>query len=480
MTSCTSYGEGVFTLARSFEIGGVDRTADYIGHSLKIERALSYAIDACTLKVRGTAPAWGDEVTVADGATVLFSGICLKPSQVDDMPGHETQVWQVDCHDYTALLAGREVTEVYESMTADAIFLDLATKYAPAFTTTGVQSGGPTVDYLAFADTPLPDCFKKLCEISGWQWFPDYARDLHFYALVSGGAAPLVLIPDGRFTGFGYAVDIQGIRNRVKVRGGSALSEPFTHSFVADGTRRQWSLPHKPHDITLTVDGVAKTVGIEHVHDEAAFDYLMNFEQAYIMASAQTVTPVAGTALAVVYTYDIPVIAQADDEDSQALLAAALGTTGVFEHTVTDDTINTLEAAMERAAAELREWANPRTTVTFSTEVTGWAPGQIVSVNLPDRGVVGDFLVQEADVEASTAEHFTTYVSAGSTIFGLADFFRRLSVDGTGGGTDDRPLVDRFQSAPEDMTLAEAFTDTTGTSAVGEIGTAIIGFSEVG
>jgi len=51
------------------------------------------------------------------------------------------------------------------------------------------------------------------------------------------------------------------------------LSDPQTLEWKADGVERIWVLPWKPHEVSLKVGEVAKTVGIENVHEEADFDY---------------------------------------------------------------------------------------------------------------------------------------------------------------------------------------------------------------
>ena len=92
---------------------------------------------------------------------------------------------------------------------------------------------------------------------------------------------------------------------------------------------------------------------------------------------------------------DIPVITMAEDYASQAAIAAVQGGDGIYEHVIPDDTLTTIQAAEAAGMADLREHANPKVTGNFETEVPGWHPGQIVTIDLPDRGVNGEFWCRE-------------------------------------------------------------------------------------
>jgi hypothetical protein len=100
---------------------------------------------------------------------------------------------------------------------------------------------------------------------------------------------------------------------------------------------------------------------------------------------------------------DIDVITMVEDLESQAAIAAVQGGDGVYEHVIVDDSLTTIQAAEAAGMADLREHANPRVKGSFETEVPGWVPGQIVNINLPDRGVVGEYLVQKVSLSPTWA-----------------------------------------------------------------------------
>ena len=118
----------------------------------------------------------------------------------------------------------------------------------------------------------------------------------------------------------------------------------------------------------------------------------------------------------------------AEDYASQAAIAAVQGGDGIYEHVIPDDTLTTIQAAEAAGMADLREHANPKVTGNFETEVPGWHPGQIVTIDLPDRGVNGEFLVQGVSSSPfwDNPSMWTYRVDYGGRILGIADFLKAL------------------------------------------------------
>lgn len=416
-------------MPRSLLIAGVERIGDLERNQLDIQKALTYQIDTCSFSVKGAQPTEGEEVIVEEGGTRFFAGI-INVVELDRIfPDKSIKVWRVDCDDYTSLLDRRLVVETYENMTADAIFLDIVTKYCPGFTTSGVQLGAPEVEYLQFDYIYPSECFKQICEYTGWSWQPDYYKDLQLFdtnTYVQPG--PMELVPGGKFSNFRHAVDIQGLRNRVYILGGKFLSDPQTFEYVADGKERVWVLAHEPHSPSVQVSEVSKTIGLEHVDDEALYDFMYNQRDRYIRCSNQTTTPVDGATVAFTYKVPMDVISMVEDLPSQQALAVVQGGDGIYEHKIVDDSLITLEAAEAAGQADLREHANPQVRGSFATETDGWVPGQIVTINLPDRGVAGEFLVQKvtASPGSSSPSIWIYRVEYGGRLLGIADFLKAL------------------------------------------------------
>jgi hypothetical protein len=450
-------------MSRSLKIAGVERWAeDYIGESLEIDLQLYGEINTCKFQVRGTEPVKGEEVLLTDSSLgVLFAGIIVRVEMREKMPGVSVPIWEVDCDDYTALLNKRLVVEDYTGWTATAIVQDICSKYCPDVTIAGVVEGAPVIEYIRFDYQTPQECFNRIAEYVNWIWDIDFTKDIKFYNLETvGDTAPMELIPGGYFRSLKHSVDIQDLRNRVYVRGGTMLSDFYTHETVADGTSRAWILPHSPHEITMAISGVQKTVGIENIHDAAEYDFLMNFQEKRITASPQTTTPVTGATITWTYKYDVDIITVIDDFISQDLLAGVQGGDGVYEHVINDDKLDTIEAAEIAGVNDLTQYANPTVKGSFETEINGWKPGQLVTISLEDRGISGMFLIQNVSIEIATDTKYTYKIQYGGKLKGVADFLKALFSAKEQTDVGETNILNKFFTESETILVTENWTFT--------------------
>jgi hypothetical protein len=433
-------------VARHLYIAGVDRWKDLEreGNSpamrLDIDMVLTYQIDVCRFYLKGDQPAEGEEVIIEDSDLGrLFAGIIVKVEMDRVFPDKSVKVWQVECDDYTALLDRRLVVEAYENMSASDIFLDIVAKYCPGFTTNGVRSGAPVIESTGaeFEYKRPSECFRWLCDYCGWHWFPDYHKDLHFFSADElASPAPMVLRPGGQFRFGKHTIDTQGLRNRVYVRGGTMLSDPQVVQWKADGVARIWTLPWGPHEVDFEVGEVSQSVGVENLHDEADFDYMMSFSEKYIRCSSQTPTPAEGTTMSLTAKQDIAVITMVEDYASQAAIAKVQGGDGIYEHVISDDTLTSIAAAEAAGMADLREHANPRVKGSFETEYI--KPPESVPTALDYTESGEDFAIGELDGVVVGEDGLELELSMG----------KALSFDG----------VDDYVSIPTQLNINTDFT----------------------
>jgi len=165
---------------------------------------------------------------------------------------------------------------------------------------------------------------------------------------------------------------------------------------------------------------------MENIDDESTKDYILNYQEKYIRCSEGTDSPVSGTTISYQAKQDIDVITAVEDLSSQAAIAAVQGGDGIYEHSITDDSLTTIEAAEAAGNADLRIYSNPKVKGNFETEIAGWQPGQLVTVSLADRGVTGTFLVQKVTVYPATLDLWTYKVEYGGRLLGIADFLKTL------------------------------------------------------
>lgn len=190
----------------------------------------------------------------------------------------------------------------------------------------------------------------------------------------------------GSYKNLSLSLDNSAIRNRVYVRGSTKLSDFTTFSMVADGEQTVFNLPDKPHEITMTVDSVSKTIGIKNVDDPADFDYLLNYQEKYVECGSAS-APIEGLVVEFTYKYDIPILVAIEDSDS-------IEEYGQLEYAIFDTDITTTEQARARAEAELADYAHPTYSGSFKTMQTGFVAGQQMKIDIVELGINQAFLVK--------------------------------------------------------------------------------------
>src|SRR5690625_857089 len=438
---------------RSLYIAGIDRRSDLESGTLEIEEQLTYQMNTCSFILKGNKPTEGEEVIIEDdNLGRMFSGTIISVDLNRYSQNKTIKTWSVECDDYTNKLDSKLVVETYEDMPADEIFRDVVRKYCPDFTVNGVQTGAPTVEMMVFDYLPPSECFREIAEYSGWQWEVDYYKDLHFFSADDlSEPASMEIVTGKKFRNVGFSIDNQGLRNRVYVRGGTMLSDPFTYEIVSDGAARLWMLPHSPHEISFNQG----TVGVEFLHDEENYDYMMNYQEKYIRSSEHTATLPSGTNLAFTFRYNIPVDTQVEDHESQLKIAAVQGGDGVYEHVIEDNSLTTLDAAEAAGMADLRQHANPNVQGSFETDVPGWRPGQIVRVDLPDRGIDGEYLIQTVRISGIENNKWLYNIEFGGRLFGIADVLKALMSSQQKKRYNENAVLNKFEYGQERIAMSD-------------------------
>lgn len=451
-------------MSRSLTVAGVERWDDYERDSLQIDKGLTYDADSCRFQLRGAAPSVGDEVIITDtelDSDPIYAGVIIKVDYV--ILPNKSVCWAIECDDYSCQLSRRLVVEVYESMTAQAIIEDIITKYIDAGYTSSIGAGSPTIEKIVFDYVPVAEAFKKLCDYIGWSWTVSTTKVITFFnPAVLLTPAPLVVIPGATFTNMKYNVDMSNVRNLVYVRGGKMPSSTQVYEWKADGVARLWPLPFDINTVdtsAFTVAGVAKTIGEEGVDAEGTKNFYYHKKEKRLKCDDSTTTPTAGVTMHMEYTELVDVITISEDLTSQAAIAAVQGNDGIYEHTISDTSLVTLEAAEAAGDADIRENGNPKTTGSFDTVVTGWAPGQIVTIALPLRGINASFMVQRVSMKPRPISGWNTTVNFGGRLLGVADYLKAL-INDQKGETATTNAIMKYTRGLETVAITDELTTT--------------------
>jgi hypothetical protein len=448
-------------------IDGTNRDAILLAKSLLIEDNLTNQVDTCRFSLRDPAgtfvPALHSVVEITVNSVLVFGGIISDCSQREKAPS--VYAYDVNCVDYSDLLRRHTLTEVYQNMTCGAIIADILADYVSGITMVNVQAGA-TINYISFNWQYPFDCIQELADLTGYDWYVDANKDLHFFSLATNAAPYALTDTSGYFKGLSISVDKSQIRNRVTVRGGYELSELYTADIqTAIAGQTVFGLKYKPYSpVTLFLNSLEKTLGIENI-DQSGTDFVLNQSEKLVKCLDHAPLS-AGDSVNVRYKYQIPVFAQGDDSDSIKAIEAIEGVgNGVYEgELIVDETIQTKAAARDRVKAELDMYANPLVNGSFTTFQFGYRSGQVLTVDIASRGVNAKYLIQSVTLKSLGGDVMQYSVRFATRLKGLTEFLLELFDRGKQVFERNDEILDVYKLVKEAVTVSDAVpTHTTRT-----------------
>lgn len=309
---------------------------------------------------------------------------------------------------------------------------------------------------------------ENLAKLQSIFWFVDYERDVHMFKNNSTNAPFSLTDSSENYSKLSITADLSQVKNRQTVRGGEAVSEStYTQIEVTDWKKESWSLDYKPKDLEIWVDTtgtwssyVQKTVGVENLDDPADFDYLFNFQEKVVRRASDSILA-DGTLFKRIYLPYQPIRVRAENNASIVAMRALLGGDGVFEWPVINDaSIKDWNEARLRAKAETNTYWNAIITAEFTTEIDWLTAWQIIRITDSSRWIDEDFLIQKVDKSSRSHELWTHKITAGSTMFGLIEFFQLLLKKSDNLLIDVNEQVDIVKNIDETLEIEDVYTFT--------------------
>jgi hypothetical protein len=459
-------------------INGVDRSLFVDARSFSISDALTSEVDTCNFTYECTdiadKPKEGQEIIVTDGAEKAFGGYIVSAPESE---GTGDYIYLVSCVDYQRLLDKHLVVEKYENMYAGDIVKNIITKYTSGFTTVNVKQG-PMIKGIPFNYKYPGECLRELCSLIGYEWYVDYNKDVHFFDQESNKAPFSLDDTQFNFDELEITADISQLRNRVYVRGGTYLSEPYTQKIVPDGQQREFLLGYKPHDITVNLNGVAKIVGIENIDDPATKDFMLVYQEKLLKNGTNTMTLANTDLLEPTYRFDTPVLVSVDDADSINRMKGLEGGDGIYEHIIVDPEITSKELARQRAQADLAQYANPVISGSFKTNDKGLRSGQLIHIQQTKRGIDGYFLIRKVTRRYLTVDTYEFSVEIASKLKGIEDLLVQMFAQSRKFEVRDDEVLDKLLNLKDSVKVTDTLTISSG-APESKIGYLRIGYGEI-
>lgn len=357
----------------------------------------------------GTVYQYGTAVQIFDetGARV-YSGFTVKDRA--SKPGGAPSGTGLLEHDITLMdncykADKRRVFKTYLQQTAGFIVNDLLGAYLSqegVTKTANSIAAGPTITEVIWSgNKSVGEALTWLAQQAGYWWNIDLNSVLFFQPY---GAIPAPFPVDGTQMDSQQDITVEFGNdmyvNKQFAKGGFAekgsKNAPLVETFHGNSLSRNFTLSYPVntlYQITLNgVDVTAQSAAKTSQLGSAAW-YFAKGDAVIAQDTSQTLLTSSDT-LVVKYSGRFPVLASAQNP---ALITAQRtregGGTGLVESTYVNTKVHTLPAAFQIAGALLSHYGQDTTLLTFSTRQKGLAPGQMLTVNLPDFGLTNRLML---------------------------------------------------------------------------------------
>lgn len=432
-------------------IEGIDETDVTVLTSLSVTDQISSKINTAsfTIFAKDTSdfkPSAGQDVIAYDiYGNKIFGGLITnveeRRSGITAGTTSELLSYSCSCQDFTKLLQKKLVVETYENVTCAAVISDIVSRYFPIEgLTVNHVSTGPTLTQISFNYKAGDKCIDDIAAAAGFDWYVDYDRDIHFFDPTLVPSSQTFTDDTTNWTDLIIKPDRSQLRNRVYVRGGIYSSDMYLQEIESDGTALVFLLAYTPYatndgvvgDFSVVISGNTRSVGIKDVDEVDDFDFMLNRkEKALSMGNSAWAianSPLtSGTIIEVTYSYQIPVLTVQEDSASIAALAVLEGGDGAYEYMIIDKNITSVEAARDRAMAELEDYANPITQGSLNSyETFGIKSGQVITINSTRRGISADYLLTTVRLQVITPTIIKYNLDFTGKLYGFVDVLINL------------------------------------------------------
>lgn len=218
-------------------------------------------------------------------------------------------------------------------------------------------------------------------------------------------------------------------RNQQIVQGGVAQTVQQVETRKGDSNTVAWTMGFDLASApTITVNGTAKVVGISGV--DSGKDFYWNKGSNTITQDSGGTKLTSSDTLSVTYIGQYPNTVISQSADQVSYQASIDGTSGIIEDLTNDESLNDVNSALASASSSLTLYGQKGTIVTFDTQVAGYAPGQLVTVDLPWHDIHMQQMLIESVIASDSRDltniWYTITVLQGPADVTWQDFFSKL------------------------------------------------------
>lgn len=448
----------------SFLINGIERKDKVEAYTLDIQKTISKKRNSCSFEVvthsgDSFLPRLGQEVVITDNGTKIFAGIII--NYESKSTGKGILRHNIECQDYIRLLDRRLVPDRFTNQTVNEIITFLKENYFPSDITINNVNCPVNITTASFNYKPISTVLEELAKRTGYEWYIDYDKDLHFFQRESNTAPFEINDDDGsyRVNSLTIRKDNSQIRNAIVVRGGEYDGANFTSEIEANGTDFIFNVGYKFADFRATLTADPLSVGVDYLNDPNDYDALHNYNEK-LLRFKQEDTPTAGSILRVSGRPRLPVIVQYRSDQHINAMISAEGGSGIYEYLIKDTNIKSKEEARERARVEIEGYGESLIEGDFTTLTSGLEAGQKIKINSSLFGINEYYIIQSVSIKQHTHDSFIYNVKLISKrTFDLIDILKNLILKDTDNiKIDENEVIDLVRGVDENFTMSESFT----------------------
>ncbi len=455
-------------MAISLLISLVDKTTLLKTDSINISDDLN-SRNTCSFTLVDTTgvyrPSIGETVVILEGATRRFAGTIDDTNEVA-LDGNNTLAIDVDCVDYNQIPDRHLVARVYEDKTLKYIVEDIIAQDLTneSITSANVETG-QTIEKAVFNYGTATECFNELSELTGYAWYIDYNKDMHFFARETNTAPFSLTDTSGNFRNMKVRRTREQYRNTQYLRAGTDITNSRTETFKGDGQTRTFTTAYPiakvPTNITISASTSTQTIGIRGV-DTGKDWYWNKGEPVLNQDDTATLISLTGT-VSITYQGMFPLFLMSQDTDEVTTRAAAEGGSGIYEAIEEDANINDRDLAGVKADGILRRLGSIPVIVEFETDTAGLAAGQLISINITRHGINSTYLIDSVRVTDIKGQFLRYQVRAlsGESLGSWETFFKTLATTGKKYVIRDNEVLGILRRLTDTATVTDTVASST-------------------
>lgn len=331
---------------------------------------------------------YGSEIEIIQAGNIFRGWVSSTPKSLN----RELRLVSFEGSAFSTKTKKIVVTESYEDEQIDYIVFDLFDKYAPWVDTSPIEECQHKISY-RFNDEFLWDAMNRLAEISGYQWYIDDNKKLHFFQK-SSRVNPLILNGNNYVRGSArFDKDSTRLVNKLWVKGAKTLSDPHTDYFPRITPESVWRLKYKPDldaGITVLADGAPATLGIYGEDNWVDFDFMYDKDYNALLTSQSTASYAYVT-----YQYRRPLKFLLEDPGSQDKY-------GVFEDILNVETEDRV-LARDFGIRYISKFANPVLNGTIQPIIQGdmiFREGELIKIEIPHLKIDEFLQIKQVTLES--------------------------------------------------------------------------------